>query len=465
MICSRWSTKRCARKRQVWTARSVSEQESVQGKQRLFGHSQSAKNANGTLKYRKIKISCLVRTVKARGKVGQFSEAGYLPVCRSSIFHEKLAPERGHEREVPDPRLNIRKTSGYSGLSYILSLVMGRMRFGAPFGRSVARCLLLASASSVSAQAPKAVASLDKVESAQVDEAVRSIMQRDDVPAISLAIVRHGQIAYSKAYGFAELHADIGNIEAAPLPRVASVSSRFAIGSVSKEFTAAAILVLADRGKLALDDTVSKYLPALTTAKQITIRELLSHTSGYRDYFLQEYIPAQMQRPTSIDAILKNRAERRLSHSKASLFNRFANSRLRGMHSSVRSRRDLSLTVCAQSGTTEQTAWFNLPRRAALRPEFQSVFQFGQFSSFVGNIGRGNRSRKRCIGVPDRATLRQWVRCVGSSARRMCLKRLGRANIHRARLALRLFNYHNGLYGHSHNSSLLVTCLQSAIFV
>jgi CubicO group peptidase (beta-lactamase class C family) len=67
-------------------------------------------------------------------------------------------------------------------------------------------------------------------------------MKSNPVPAISLAIVRHGQIAYLKAYGFAELHGDTGKIETASLPRMAGVSTRFAMGSVSKEFTAAAIL-------------------------------------------------------------------------------------------------------------------------------------------------------------------------------------------------------------------------------
>jgi CubicO group peptidase (beta-lactamase class C family) len=124
-------------------------------------------------------------------------------------------------------------------------------------------------------------------------------MQRNNVPAVSLAIVRHGQIAYLKAYGFAESSSD----------RAATVSTRFAIGSVSKEFTAAAILVLVDRGKVSLDDTVSKYLPKLTGAGRITIRELLNHTSGYRDYFIQEYIPARMQRPTTVDTILRTWAQ------------------------------------------------------------------------------------------------------------------------------------------------------------
>ena len=174
-------------------------------------------------------------------------------------------------------------------------------------------CLFVALTPPLLAQALSATNPLDRVESSQVDDAVRTVMQRNNVPAVSLAIVRHAQIAYLKAYGAAELSTDIGHIHPTRSSRAASVSTRFAIGSISKEFTAAAILVLADRGQLSLDDTVSKYLPQLTGASHITIRELLNHTSGYLDYFLQEYIPARMQRPTSVDAILKAWAQRPLA--------------------------------------------------------------------------------------------------------------------------------------------------------
>jgi D-alanyl-D-alanine carboxypeptidase len=204
----------------------------------------------------------------------------------------------------------------FSQLVLYPSLVTERIQSSVSFGPSVGLCyglfLFLFFAASPRLGAQDSRDSLDTVESSQVDEAVRAIMQRDDVPAISLAIVRHGQIAYLKAYGFARLPTDARRLEIAPSSRTASVSTRFAIGSVSKEFTAAAILLLADRGKLSLDDTVSKYLPDLTDANRVTIRELLSHTSGYRDYFLQEYIPARMQRPTSVDAILRTWAERPL---------------------------------------------------------------------------------------------------------------------------------------------------------
>ena len=63
----------------------------------------------------------------------------------------------------------------------------------------------------------------------------------------------------------------------------------YPIGSISKQFTASAILLLAEEGKLSLDDTVSKFFPELTRATEVTIRELLSHTSGYEDYAPQDY--------------------------------------------------------------------------------------------------------------------------------------------------------------------------------
>jgi CubicO group peptidase (beta-lactamase class C family) len=160
------------------------------------------------------------------------------------------------------------------------------------------------------AQFPNEPVSKCNVKGLQVDDAVRSVMRRDDVPSVSLAIVCDGEIAYLRAYGFAALPINKSGPELTG--RAAEETTRFAIGSVSKEFTAAAILLLADRGKLSLDDTVAKYLPTLTDANKVTIRQLLSHTSGYRDYFFEEYIPARMQQPTSVDTILKTWAQRPL---------------------------------------------------------------------------------------------------------------------------------------------------------
>ena len=78
----------------------------------------------------------------------------------------------------------------------------------------------------------------------------------------------------------------------------------YQIASISKQFTAMALLLLADEGKLRLDDHVSKYLPGITGGDRITIRQLLSHTSGLQDFWPQDY---------SFEAMIASRRRRRRS--------------------------------------------------------------------------------------------------------------------------------------------------------
>ena len=65
---------------------------------------------------------------------------------------------------------------------------------------------------------------------------------------------------------------------------------RYSIGSISKQFTAAAILLLAEERKLSLDDPVGRWLPDLTRANDVTVRQVLSMTSGYQDFWPQDYV-------------------------------------------------------------------------------------------------------------------------------------------------------------------------------
>ena len=74
---------------------------------------------------------------------------------------------------------------------------------------------------------------------------------------------------------------------------------RYSIGSVSKQFTAAAILLLQEQGKLRLDDSVGKYVPGLTRGNEVTIRQILSHTSGYQDYWPEDYLMTPMMKPST----------------------------------------------------------------------------------------------------------------------------------------------------------------------
>ena len=112
------------------------------------------------------------------------------------------------------------------------------------------------------------------------------------MPAASIAIVRDGKIVYTKAYGMQRPN------------QPARTDARYAIASVSKQFTAAAILILADQGRLSLDDKVAKYLLDLTCAGDVTIRQLLTRTAGYRDWWPQDYVFDDMTRPITPAAIL-----------------------------------------------------------------------------------------------------------------------------------------------------------------
>jgi len=126
------------------------------------------------------------------------------------------------------------------------------------------------------------------------DKTVTDLLAKSGAPSASVAIVRDGKIVYERAFGNARLE------PAMP----ATPSMRYSIGSISKQFTAAAILLLAEEGKLALDDKVVRWLPELTRAKDVTIRQLLSMTSGYQDFWPQDYVMPMMMKPVTPQEIL-----------------------------------------------------------------------------------------------------------------------------------------------------------------
>jgi D-alanyl-D-alanine carboxypeptidase len=99
------------------------------------------------------------------------------------------------------------------------------------------------------------------------DEITLKALSATQGPSYSIAATIDGTPAYAKAFG-----------EATP-------ESVYNIASVSKQFTAACVLLLARSGRLSLDDTVARWFPELTRADDVTIRHLLSHTSGYYDYY------------------------------------------------------------------------------------------------------------------------------------------------------------------------------------
>src|SRR3546814_20148228 len=81
--------------------------------------------------------------------------------------------------------------------------------------------------------------------------------------------------------------------------------------SISKQFTATARLLQEDQGKLTLDDAIARYVPGITQGDQITIRQLLSHTSGLQDYWPQDYSFAAMEHPITPQQIVDRWADRK----------------------------------------------------------------------------------------------------------------------------------------------------------
>jgi CubicO group peptidase (beta-lactamase class C family) len=166
---------------------------------------------------------------------------------------------------------------------------------------------VLSCAASAAAVLPAATAAESKPSPgddlhAKVDAVVRDVLSAGTVPSVSLAVVQDGRLALVQAYGWARLTPK----------QLATSAMRYSIGSVSKQFTAAAILMLVEEGKLKLDDPVSQFLPQLTRAGEVTVRQLLSHTSGYQDYWPQDYVIPSMLEPVSAIQIVDRWARKPL---------------------------------------------------------------------------------------------------------------------------------------------------------
>jgi CubicO group peptidase (beta-lactamase class C family) len=132
---------------------------------------------------------------------------------------------------------------------------------------------------------------LDAATKQKVDAEVQRIVQQSGIPSAQVGIARGGRIVYTAAFGNARLAVS----STAALP--ATPQMHYAVGSISKQFTAACVLLLVERGKMQLDDPVAKWFPELTRAQEVTVRNLLTHTSGYSDYAPQDYTIPEWTKP------------------------------------------------------------------------------------------------------------------------------------------------------------------------
>ncbi len=169
--------------------------------------------------------------------------------------------------------------------------------------RTIPRCLILTALLALaSAPAFAENTALPPDLAGQIDKIAMETLAKTGVPSASIAVVRNGELAYVHAYGDARLD-----------PKTpATPAMRYSIGSISKEFTAAAILMLQQQGKLSLDDKIAKFFPGLTDADHITIRQILSHTSGYQDFWPQDYLMPAMKLATTPQQIMDTWARKPL---------------------------------------------------------------------------------------------------------------------------------------------------------
>jgi CubicO group peptidase (beta-lactamase class C family) len=111
---------------------------------------------------------------------------------------------------------------------------------------------------------------------AAVDRIAADALERRPLPGLSVAVARGGRIVLSKGYGHADLERKVP----------ASAETVYQLGSISKQFTAAAVMRLVERGQVNLDDPLTKYLPDYPVrGRRVLIHHLLHQTSGIKEFF------------------------------------------------------------------------------------------------------------------------------------------------------------------------------------
>jgi D-alanyl-D-alanine carboxypeptidase len=130
----------------------------------------------------------------------------------------------------------------------------------------------------------------------RMDDVAERLLGESDVAGFSVAVSRGGSVVFADGYGFADLRAGMP----------ATAETIYGIGSITKQFTAAAILKLQEDRKLALDEEIHAYLPGYpTNGQKITIRQLLSHTSGVPELTVQRSYSGASEAGTSRKAIMR----------------------------------------------------------------------------------------------------------------------------------------------------------------
>jgi D-alanyl-D-alanine carboxypeptidase len=140
------------------------------------------------------------------------------------------------------------------------------------------------------------------VNATQLDSIIRKAVVEKHIVGLSVGVMQNGKVVLAKGYGVRDL--------ASKDP--VTPQTMFAIGSVTKQFTCTALLMLAEQKRLSLADPISNWYPTLTRAKDIRLIDLGGHLSGYHDYYPLDFVDGEMQKPATADEIITEYATRPL---------------------------------------------------------------------------------------------------------------------------------------------------------
>jgi CubicO group peptidase (beta-lactamase class C family) len=152
------------------------------------------------------------------------------------------------------------------------------------------------------AAVPAAAQQTTPIDPAQIDSIIRQQIADKHIIGVSVGIMQNGKTVFARGYGIADVKTS------SPV----TPTTMFAIGSVTKQFTCSSMLMLQEQHKLSVDDPVSKYFPGLTRARNITLKDLGGHLSGYRDYYPLDYVDREMAASQPADTIIARYAMRPL---------------------------------------------------------------------------------------------------------------------------------------------------------
>lgn len=137
---------------------------------------------------------------------------------------------------------------------------------------------------------------------AALDSLIAHVVKDKHLLGLSVGVMQDGKVVFDKGYGLRSVEKQ----------EPVTPTTMFPIGSVTKQFTCAATLLLQEDGKLSMSDPVAKYVPSVTRARDVTLMDLGNQVTGYRDYYPLDFVTPEMQQPHPADTIIARYAMRPL---------------------------------------------------------------------------------------------------------------------------------------------------------